>query len=134
MEYLIDMPVEIAELNKRVLVVEDDRAISRLLKHNIEDSATVVTEAPTGLDGIKAISEARVDLVILDLRLPDFDGWGVLSLMKLTRSLCDIPVVIVSVEPPKAELIDRFGPKDYIQKPFDTRDLVTRIHKVMNCT
>lgn len=114
-----------------VLICEDDPEISRLLKRNLEDENTRVVEAATGLDCIKMVYEARIDLILLDLRLPDFAGWGILSLLRLTESLCHLPVIVVSVEPPNAALIEQLRPDDYVQKPFDIRDLVMRVRRVM---
>ncbi len=114
-----------------VLVVDDDRAISKLIRHNLEDKGTQVVEVATGLDCIRVLHEARVDLILLDIRLPDFNGWGILSLLKLTEPLRHIPVIMVSVEPPNTALIQQFRPDDYIQKPFDMRDLLVRVRKVI---
>ena len=114
-----------------VLVVDDDREISKLIRHNLEDKGTQVVEAATGLDCISILHEARVDLILLDLRLPDFNGWGILSLLRLTEPLCHIPVIMVTVEPPDTALIEQFRPDDYIQKPFDMRDLLMRVRKVI---
>ena len=77
------------------------------------------------------LHEARVDLIILDLRLPDFNGWGILSLLRLTEPLRHIPVIMVSVEPPNKGLIEKLKPDDYIQKPFDMRDLLMRVRRVI---
>ncbi|MDP2743739.1 MAG: response regulator [Dehalococcoidia bacterium] len=115
-----------------ILVVDDDRAISRLVKHNLEDKDTRVFEAASGLEGLSTLSERRVDLVLLDLGLPDFNGWGILSLLRLTGPLNRLPVIIVSVEPPDSALIKRLKPDDYIQKPFDMRDLRSRVSRVMD--
>lgn len=115
-----------------ILVVEDDREISRLIRHNLENKSTEVIEAATGLDGIRVLREMRVDLVLLDLKLPDFNGWGILSLLRLTEPLRNIPVVVTSIEPPNTALVERLKPNDYIQKPFDMRDLLTRVRKVIN--
>ncbi len=114
-----------------ILVVDDDQAISKLLRQNLEGRGTRVVEAATGLDCIRILREARVDLILLDLRLPDFNGWGILSLLRLTEPLHRIPVIVVSVEPPDAYLIEQFRPDDYIQKPFDIRDLLVRVKKVI---
>ena len=113
-----------------ILVVDDDWAISKLIKYNLEDKNTQVIEAATGLDCLKTIRETRVDLILLDISLPDFHGWGILNLLRLTESLRQIPVIIVSVEPPNEALIEQFKPNDYIQKPFDVRDLLARVKKV----
>ncbi len=126
------MQMEVHSANWRsVLVVDDDRATSRLIRRNLEDEGTQVVEAATGLDGIRILREARVDLIVLDIRLPDFSGWAILSLLRLTESLRHIPVIVVSVEPPDTALIEQFRPDDYIQKPFDIRDLLARVRKVI---
>ncbi len=126
------MQMEVHSANWRsVLVVDDDRATSRLIRRNLEDEGTQVVEAATGLDGIRILREARVDLIVLDIRLPDFSGWAILSLLRLTESLRHIPVIVVSVEPPDTALIEQFKPDDYIQKPFDIRDLLARVRKVI---
>ncbi len=115
-----------------VLVVDDDRAMGNLIRRNLEDKDTQVVEAATGLDCIRILNEARVDLIVLDLRLPDFNGWGILSLLRLTEPLSHIPVIVVTVEPPDTALIEQFKPDDYIQKPFDMRDLLVRVRKVIS--
>jgi two-component system KDP operon response regulator KdpE len=117
-----------------ILVVDDDRAISRLLRQNLEGKGTQVVEAATGLDCIRILHEARVDLILMDLGLPDFSGWGILSLLRLTEALRHIPVIMVSVEPPDMALMERYKPDDYIQKPFDIRDLLVRVRKVIAST
>ncbi len=113
------------------MVVDDDQAISKLIRHNLEDKDTQVIQATTGLECIRILHEARVDLILLDLRLPDFNGWGILSLLRLTEPLRHIPIIVVTVEPPNTALIEQFRPDDYIQKPFDMRDLLARVRKVI---
>ncbi len=126
------MQTEIHGVNQlSILVVDDDRAISKLIRNNLEDKDTQVVEAATGLECIRILHEAKVDLILLDLRLPDFNGWGILSLLRLTEPLRHIPVIVVTVEPPDAALIDQFRPDDYVQKPFDMRDLLVRVRKVI---
>ncbi len=126
------MRTEINGANRpSVLVVEDDRAMSKLIRRNLEGAGTQVVEAASGLDCIRILHQTRVDLILLDIRLPDFNGWGILSLLRLTGSLHDIPVIVVSVEPPDTALIEKLSPDDYIQKPFDMRDLLVRVKKVI---
>jgi DNA-binding response OmpR family regulator len=116
---------------RSVLVVDDDQEISRLIRRNLEDRDTRVVEAATGLDCIRILNETKIDLVLLDLSLPDFSGWGILSLLRLTNPLCHIPVIVVTVEPPDTTLIKQFRPDEYIQKPFDMSDLLGRVKRVM---
>ncbi len=114
-----------------ILLIDDDREITSLIRRNLEDKGTRVVEAATGLDCMRILREARVDLILLDIRLPDFNGWAILSLLRLTESLRHIPVIVVSMEPPDTALIEQFRPDDYIQKPFDIRDLLARVKKVI---
>ncbi|MEW6033872.1 MAG: response regulator [Chloroflexota bacterium] len=115
-----------------ILVIDDDRATSRLIKHNLESNGTQVLEAASGLECVRILCQSKIDLLLLDLVLPDFNGWGILSLLRLTESLHDMPVIVVSVEHPDPVLIKRFSPDDYIQKPFDTRDLIVRVRRVLD--
>ena len=114
-----------------VLIVDDDQALSKLIRHNLEVTGTQVVEAASGFDCIRILHQAKVDLILLDLRLPDFNGWSILSLLRLTEPLRQIPVIVVSAEPPNMALIKQFRPDDYIQKPFDIRDLLVRMRKVV---
>ncbi len=114
-----------------VLVVDDDQEVSKLLRRNLEDKDIEVIEAASGFECIRILRQAKVDLILLDVRLPDFNGWGILSLLRLTEPLCHTPVIVVSVEPPDTALIERLKPDDYIQKPFDMRDLLERVRKII---
>jgi DNA-binding response OmpR family regulator len=113
-----------------VLVVDDDRETSRLLKRTLEDGNTDVIEAASGAECIRTLGDRHVDLLLLDVRLPDVSGWGILSLVRLTETLSDMPVIVVSEEPPDALMMERYHPDDYVQKPFDMRDLLLRVTRV----
>ncbi len=115
-----------------IIVSEDDQTISRLIRYNLEKLGAQVFEAQTGLDCIRLLSQTKTDLLLLDIGLPDFSGWGILSLLRLTDSMSKVPVMIVSVNAPSSSLIERLGPDDYIQKPFDMRDLISRVSKLVS--
>ena len=112
-----------------VLVVDDDQAISSLIRNNLVHAGIKIIQATTGSDCIRILGEKKVDLILLDIRLPDLSGWDILSLLRLTEPLCNIPVIVVSVEPPDTALIERFQPEAYVQKPIDIRDLLVRINE-----
>lgn len=114
-----------------VLVVDDDQSITRLIRRNLEDRDTQVVEVTTGLDCITKLLDTRVDLILLDLKLPDFNGWGILSLLRLTESLSDIPVIVVTAEPADAAMVRQLRPDDYIQKPFEMRDLLASVRRII---
>ena len=115
-----------------IIVAEDDQTISRLIRYNLEKLGAQVSEAQTGLDCIRLLSQTKTDLLLLDVGLPDFSGWGILSLLRLTDSMSKVPVMIVSVNAPSSSLIERLDPDDYIQKPFDMRDLISRVSKLVS--
>ena len=118
-------------VNKRlILVVDDDPGISRLLRYNLEDQDTRVIAAINGLEGIKLLAEEKIDLLILDVKLPDFSGWGILSLLRISEIYHRLPVIMISVDPFGTELITTYRPDAYLQKPFDVRQLLTMVEKI----
>ena len=113
-----------------ILVVDDDPGISRLLRYNLEDQDTRVIAAGNGLEGIKLLTEEKIDLLILDVKLPDFSGWGILSLLRISDIYRRLPVIMISVEPFETEPITTYRPDAYLQKPFDVRQLLTMVGKI----
>ena len=111
----------------RVLVVEDEDAIADPLLEGLGREGFEVERAATGQD---ALSAAEPDLVLLDLRLPDIDGFEV---CRRLRERSRVPIIVVSA---RGEEVDRvvgleLGADDYIVKPYGLRELVARIHAVM---
>lgn len=112
---------------ERLLVVEDDPAIAGPLVRGLERAGFSVTHAP---DGASALAADAVDLVLLDLGLPDIDGTEV---CRRLRSRGDIAIIIVSA---RDDEIDRvvgleLGADDYVVKPFGLRELIARIRAVL---
>ena len=120
-------------INKHlILVVDDDPGISRLLRYNLEDQDTRVIAAENGLEGIKLLTEEKIDLLILDVKLPDFSGWGILSLLRISEIYYRLPVIMISVEPFGTELVTTHRPDAYLQKPFDVRQLLTIVENIVS--
>ena len=115
-----------------VLVVDDDPTVRTLIKRNLESQGARVIEAATGLDGIISLINNKIYLVVLDIKLPDFSGWGILGLLRSSEKFHDMPVILVTVEPYDATLIAKHQPVEYIQKPFDIRDFVSKVDRIMN--
>lgn len=113
-----------------ILVVDDDPGISRLLRYNLEDRDTRVIAAANGLEGIRLLTEEKIDLLILDIKLPDFSGWGILSLLRISEVYRRLPVIMISVELFETELITTYRPDGYLQKPFDVRQLLAMVEKI----
>jgi two-component system phosphate regulon response regulator PhoB len=113
-----------------VLIVEDDKHLSKLLAYNLKMEGFSCTIAGTGEEAIEIMDRQKVDLVLLDIMLPKkLDGWGVCKLMRANENLKSVPIVIITA---KGEDADRvlgleLGANDYIVKPFNVRELVLRV-------
>src|SRR6516165_9482398 len=117
----------------RVLIVEDDDAIATPLAKGLEREGLDVDRVGTGNDALDKSASAPFDVVLLDLGLPDRDGFDV---CRELRARSDVPIIIVTA---KSEEIDRvvgleLGADDYIVKPFGFRELLARIRAVTRRT
>lgn len=116
---------------RKILVVEDDKEINRLIRDYLSDNGYITISAENGLDAVRIIrDESDIDLVILDLMLPFQSGDMVLQKV---RGFSDIPIIIVSAKSMVQSKIDaiRMGADDYITKPFDLDELLVRIEAVL---
>jgi two-component system, OmpR family, KDP operon response regulator KdpE len=111
----------------KILIIEDDRAITNLLKIALTQEGYDVLSAPSAREGIDCIVKNVIDLLILDLGLPDLDGKNVIETVRSFSS--DLPILVVSArsdEEEKVRCLDS-GANDYIQKPFSTKELLARV-------
>lgn len=114
----------------RILVIDDEKAIRRLLKINLEAEAHTFLEAENGKEGLIAASTQRPEIIILDLGLPDMDGLAVLQQL---REWSTIPVIVLTVrdsDADKVALLDA-GADDYLTKPFSVPELMARIRTAL---
>lgn len=110
----------------KVLVIEDDRLIRRLLRASLPSRGFSVIEAETGGAGLEIVKSETVDLIILDIGLPDVSGLG---LLRHIRRDFNIPVVILSYTgavTTKVEALEA-GASDYVTKPFNVEELAARL-------
>jgi two-component system KDP operon response regulator KdpE len=113
-----------------ILIVEDDKGIVKLVKLALETSKYNVIHTDSGEEAIQWIGTRPVDLILLDLGLPDIDGTDVL---RQIRQKSDVPVIIISArfkEEEKVEALE-LGADDYLTKPFGVNELLARIKVVM---
>lgn len=113
----------------RILVVEDDPNIRELLQYNLNKEGFEVKTAEDGQKGLEEIETKWPDLVILDLMIPHRDGLEICRIMRNTKELAHIPIIILTA---KGEEIDRIlglemGADDYVTKPFSIRELIARV-------
>ena len=113
-------------MSNLILIIEDDKAIIRLLELSLKTNGYTPIIAENGLSGISRFLSDKPELVLLDLGLPDVDGREVLSQI---RAISSTPVIVVSArekEKEKVEALDN-GADDYVTKPFSIGELMARI-------
>lgn len=117
----------------RLLIVEDDRGIATLLQHNLTIDGFDVRLAATAHDALRECQAFAPDLVLLDIHLPDGNGF---ELCRVMRQGGRRPVIFVSARGQRADKVRGLdiGADDYVTKPFDIEELVARIHAVLRRT
>ena len=116
--------------NPKILVVDDEERMARFIRLNLEHDGFQVIEAFRGQEAMDKIRTTMPDLVLLDIMLPDLDGFEVL---KMIREISNIPIIMLTA---KGEEDDRvkgleLGADDYVTKPFSPRELVSRVKAVL---
>ena len=119
---------------KIILCIEDEQEMIDLIRLILSRRGFDVRGANSGEEGLKIIHEEHPDLVLLDLMMPDMDGWEVYQKMKGDETTKNIPVVVVTA---KAQSIDKVlglhiaKVDDYIAKPFSPQELLTSVDNVL---
>ena len=122
------------EDRKKVVCIEDELEMIELVKLILGRSKFDVTGAVGGHEGLQKIGDIKPDLVLLDLMMPEMDGWEVYQKMKASENMRDIPVIVVTA---KAQSIDRVlglhiaRVDDYITKPFGPQELLDSVERVI---
>ncbi len=119
---------------KRVVCIEDEPEMIDLVRLILGRKGFEVIGANGGVEGLDAVRREKPDLVLLDLMMPDMDGWEVYQQIKADPALRDIPVVVVTA---KAQSIDKVlglhiaKVDDYITKPFGPQELLESVAKIL---
>jgi DNA-binding response OmpR family regulator len=113
-----------------VLVVDDDGDVRALVAELLTRAGYDVSHAPNGREALKVLFDERPDLVLLDISMPELDGWGTLERI---RELSDVPVLMLSALGAELEKVRalRAGADDYVTKPFGRQELLARVESVM---
>lgn len=112
-----------------ILAVDDEANILELLKFNLSKEGYHVIGATNGFDAVRLARDEKPDLIILDIMLPEMDGYDVLRTLKANRETAAIPVIMLSA---KGDVLDKvlgleLGAEDYVSKPFSPREVVARV-------
>ncbi len=123
-----------AEEKKVVVCIEDEPEMIDLVKLILGRKGFDLVGAVGGREGLETVRKLKPDLVLLDLMMPDMDGWEVYQQMKADDELKDIPVIVVTA---KAQSIDKVlglhiaKVDDYVTKPFGPQELLQSVNKVL---
>lgn len=119
---------------KRIMIVEDDPDMADIIKLVMEDAGYETIPIYSGRECLHRIKEVKPDLVLLDIMMPEMDGWEVHRRLKEDEETKDIPIIAVTA---KTQSIDKMiglhvvGVSDYITKPFGRKELVDSVKKVL---
>ena len=131
---LVEDPAKVKKpAAKRVLLVEDEESLRRVMKDLLEREGFVVHEASDGVIALDEVDRLAPDLVVLDLNLPRLDGYGVLSHLRARPATQKLPVIVLTAKGDEDSEVRVFeyGASDYLTKPFRARALSARIHSLL---
>jgi two-component system phosphate regulon response regulator PhoB len=122
-----------AKAPARILVVEDERDISALVAYHLTKEGYRVRTAEGGQEALELAETERPDLVVLDLMLPGFSGYDVLTELHRRPELGDVPVIVLTARREEADRVKglELGADDYVTKPFSPRELILRVGAVL---
>ena len=116
-----------------VLVVEDDEMVADVVRINLSAHGFEVVHAPNGAAGLAAIAQQRPDLVLLDVMMPEVDGWTMLTRLRETADTASLPVVMLTAKTMPADQVRGYnlGANGYLTKPFSSADLLSKVQEVL---
>jgi two-component system alkaline phosphatase synthesis response regulator PhoP len=118
---------------QRILVVDDDHEIVRLVRAYLEKANYSVLTAYDGESALHILRREHPDLLVLDLMLPDRDGWDLTQLIRADQSLAETPIIMLTARVEDSDKIVglEIGADDYVTKPFNPRELVARVRSLL---
>jgi len=120
-------------MTARILAVDDEPELTELMRFHLVKAGYDVVTAANGWEAIASVRKRRPDIILLDLMLPDLDGFGVCEILRRDPLTAIIPIIIISAwaSTDSRNLGLELGALDYIVKPFSPPDLVQRVNRLM---
>jgi len=117
-------------MTDRVLIIDDDTRLAAMVADYLSTAGFAVDRRPTGLDGLAAIARTSFDAVILDVMLPDIDGFEV---CRRIRMRSEVPILMLTARGDDTDRIVglEIGADDYLPKPFNPRELLARVRAIL---
>lgn len=120
--------------SSRIVCIEDDNEIVDLIRLILASQGFQIVGAAGGQEGLTLVQAQKPDLILLDLMMPDMDGWEVYHRLREDRSLAEVPVIIITA---RAQEVDRVlglqiaHVDDYLTKPFTPKELLGSVERVL---
>ncbi|HKR04842.1 MAG TPA: response regulator transcription factor [Bacteroidia bacterium] len=118
-------------MNLRILLVEDEQTLAETIKLNLELEGYTVNAVSDGKKALKVFKQGRYNLIILDVMLPEMDGFTVCESIRLENN--DVPILILTAKSSSSDRINglRIGADDYLTKPFNLEEMLLRVRKLI---
>jgi DNA-binding response OmpR family regulator len=119
--------------NKRILIVDDQRDICAMLEQVLGPAGYDTTSVNTGKEAIASVLDDAPDLILLDVSMPDMDGYAVATMIKADPATASIPIIMVSAQVGRGARVVGLGTgaEDYLTKPVDTAELVLKVRNLL---
>ena len=116
---------------KKILVVDDEQQLALAVKIRLQSVGYEVVTASDGQQGLELVEKERPDLVILDVFMPNMDGYSCLREINARFGRGKVPVIVLTARDRMKDLFELEGIEDYVIKPFDHEDLLVRIERAL---
>jgi two-component system alkaline phosphatase synthesis response regulator PhoP len=119
---------------KRILAVDDEKHILRLVQINLEKAGYDVITASNGREAVEAVQEHHPDLIVMDVMMPEMDGFEALQILKNDEATSSIPVVMLTAKAQDADVFQGWqsGADLYLTKPFNPMELLTFVKRILD--
>ncbi|MFH1359952.1 MAG: response regulator [Candidatus Omnitrophota bacterium] len=114
-------------MNKKILIIDDDPTVVKLIKTRLEANGYGAIVAKDGREGLHQAKTHKPDLILLDVLMPDIDGYTLVKELKKDEELRTIPVIIITIKEQLQDLFKQEGVKDYLVKPINTQELLAKV-------
>lgn len=119
---------------KKILVVDDDAELVELVSFNLKKAGYNIGTASNGVEAIRKARALSPDLIVLDVMMPELDGFGVCEILRRDRATASIPIILLTALSSELGRMAGFdsGATDFLTKPFSPRQLLARIAELLN--
>ena len=118
-------------MTKKILLVDDEPHIVKMLKTRLESEHYDVVTAPDGIPGLAKVESEKPDLILLDIKMPQMDGYTFVKSLQRSEEGKGVPVIMLTAHEQMEELFAMEGVTDYVVKPFKGEELLAKVKKIL---